>query len=47
MSAFGGKADMTQTSQNVRPIMTAHRLVEMGLLTAVVLFGYYWIAREE
>ena len=27
--------------------MTAHHLVEISLFTAMLLFGYYWIAREE
>jgi len=27
--------------------MTAHHLFEIGLFTAVLLFGYYWIARAE
>jgi hypothetical protein len=27
--------------------MTAHYLVEIGLLIAVLLFGYYWVARND
>jgi hypothetical protein len=27
--------------------MTAHHLVEIGLFIAVMLFDYYWVAREE
>jgi hypothetical protein len=27
--------------------MTAHHLFEIGLLIAVLLFSYYWVARSD